>query len=787
MPASHLAAFVIAATLIAGYGESATPRPGFAVPAGSLAEALALLARQGGVDIGGIDPALSRIASPGLSGSMAIERALGRLLAHTPFEARQVAPGTYRLVRRAPPVAVRPPPPQRTPLAPRPVDVGLGEIVVTGGKRDVPLALYPGSATVIVLGGDGFGPHGGDGQDYLLRQTPILQSTELGAGRNKLFIRGIADSSFTGPTQATAGTYFGDVRTGYNGPDPNLNLYDVERVEVLEGPQGTLYGAGSIGGIIRLSPRPPALDGAEASIDTGASVTAHGAPGYDVAGMVNYAPWEDRVAIRLVGYRNVAGGYIDDPGRGVSNINRTAETGGRASIRIRPIDGLTIDAGAVIQNSRQPDLQYALVEDAPLTRLSAIAQPFEDDYTLERLVIAKDWDSGLRLFSATGHVAHDTDQRYDVTRPGGFANPVAYDEQNTIRLITEELRLSRTLPDGRGWLIGAAYVHDTTGKAREFGLLDSQRDLVGVTNRTEEKSVFATTTQTLFRVLSVTAGARYTHARMDGDPSTTTRNTFIRGQSSSRVDPELAVSARLLPRLVLFSQYQQGFRTGGLAVAAGVGRVASFEDDKIRVGEVGLRLLRQGTTGLAAVAALSYARWDHIQADLVSRNGFPYTANVGNGRIVSFEGSADWVPVAGLKLSGGLFLNHSRLIDPAPDFVSSGSRPLPDTPSLAATSAVAWTRPIGRAQLQLAANARYIGRSRLGVGPALDLPYGNYLETGMSATLKLTYVSFTLSADNLLDTVGNRFAIGNPFGVAYRDEVTPLRPRTLRLGARANF
>ncbi len=787
MPASHLLGFAIAALLIAGSGEAATPRPGFAVPAGSLADALALVARQSGVDIGGIDPALAHVASPGLAGSMPIERALARLLVGTPFEARRVAPGVYRLVRRAPPPAVVPPRPQRTPLAPRPVDVGLGDIVVTGGKRDVPLALYPGSATVIVFGDDAFGPHGGDGQNYLLRQTPILQSTELGAGRNKLFIRGIADSSFTGPTQATAGTYFGDVRTGYNGPDPNLNLYDVQQVEVLEGPQGTLYGAGSIGGIIRLSPRPPALDGAEASVDTGVSTTAHGGAGYDVAGMVNYAPWQDHVAVRLVGYRDVEGGYIDDPGRRLSNINRTTETGGRASLRLRPIDGLTIDVGGVIQSIRQPDLQYALIEGAPLTRRSAIAQPFEDDYTLARLVIAKEWDSGLRLFSATGRVAHDIDQRYDVTRPGRFANPVAYDEQNTIRLTTQELRLSRTLNDGRGWLIGASYVHDTTGKAREFGLLDSQRDLVGVTNRTEEKSVFATTTQTVFGMVSVTGGARYTHARMDGDPSTVTRNAFIRGRSSSRVDPELAVSARLLPRLVLFSQYQQGFRTGGLAVAAGVGRVASFEDDKIRVGEVGLRLLRQGATGVAAVAAVSYARWDDIQADLVALNGFPYTANVGDGRIVSFEGSVDWVPVKGLKLSGGLFLNHSRLVDPAPDFVSSGRRPLPDTPSVAATGAVAWTRAVGHAQLQLAANARYIGRSRLGVGPTLDLPYGNYLETGLSATLKLGYVAFTLSADNLLDTVGNRFAIGNPFGVAYRDEVTPLRPRTLRLGARASF
>jgi outer membrane receptor protein involved in Fe transport len=73
----------------------------------------------------------------------------------------------------------------------------------------------------------------------------MLFSTQLGPGRNKLFIRGVADSSFTGPTQATVGQYLGDVRLNYNAPDPDLNLYDIARVEVVEGPQGTLYGAGS--------------------------------------------------------------------------------------------------------------------------------------------------------------------------------------------------------------------------------------------------------------------------------------------------------------------------------------------------------------------------------------------------------------------------------------------------------------------------------------------------------------------------------------------------------------
>src|SRR5690606_19776390 len=94
-------------------------------------------------------------------------------------------------------------------------------------------------------------------------------------------------SSFTGPTQATVGQYFGDMRLSYNAPDPDLRLSDLERVEVLEGPQGTLYGAGSLGGIIRLVPRVPELGVTSASAMVGGSLVQHGAGGADASATMN--------------------------------------------------------------------------------------------------------------------------------------------------------------------------------------------------------------------------------------------------------------------------------------------------------------------------------------------------------------------------------------------------------------------------------------------------------------------------------------------------------------------
>ena len=785
VPARRYCTIAVAAVLIPSAVPAAS-RTDFTIPSGPLSTSLAALSRQSGVDIGGADPALGRLIAPAISGEMSVGSALARLLARTPFVAEPAGPTAWRIVRR-------PSAPVRVAAASPPVPLPQGapattgnDIVVTGGKHPVPLALYPGSAVVVLLGEDAFGPHGTGGQDYLLRQTPILQSTELGSGRNKLFIRGIADSSFTGPTQATAGTYFGDVRTGYNGPDPNLNLYDVDRVEILEGPQGALYGAGSIGGVIRLAPHSPDLHGSEASVEVGGSATEHGGIGYDSAGMVNLVPVENVLAVRAVAYRSVEAGYIDDPGRNVQNVNRITETGGRLSVRLHPLDGWTADGGLIVQRSRQPDLQYSLADQPPLTRLSAIPQPFADDYLLARFVLLKQWDSGLRLVSATGHVAHDTDQRYDATRVN-FTDPVAYDEHNRIRLTTSEIRLSRYDADGLGWLIGGSLVEDHSSKDRRFGFLAAPRDLVGVDNRTDEKAVFGSVTQSLGSGIRLTAGARVTHSRMDSDASLTTTPNFVHGRSTTRIDPQAGLTVNAGPSMVLFAQYQQGYRTGGLSVARGVGRVATFDDDTIKVGEVGLRLIRHGARGLSAVAAVSYARWNHIQADLVTLAGFPYTTNVGNGRIAAFEASLDWAPIDGLRATAAMFLNKSRLVDPEPGFEGSGSRPLPDTPSISSTGAIAWTHQFGSRHLTLEANARYVGSSRLGVGPVLDLPYGDYVETGASAALRLARIELSLSVDNLFDARGNRFAIGNPFGVQYRDEETPLRPRTVRIGAKARF
>ncbi len=762
----------------------AAERRAIAVAPGPLDRAIAVLAQQAGVDIGSAELGLSRVMTRGVNGRLTAVAALDRMLAGTGYTAQRLSGSSFRIVRRpiapapvrhAPRPAVRMPPP---------VEVS-PEIIVTATKRATSRLRFPGGLTILrpatsmTIRNDA-----ANGMDQAIAETPILQSTALGAGRNKLFIRGVADSSFTGPTQSTANVYFGEVPVAYNGPDPGLNLYDVDQVEVLEGPQGTLYGAGAIGGIVRLVPHAVDIADLSANVAGGVSTTRSGEAGGDIAGMVNIPIRTGVAGVRAVGYRVVEGGYIDDIRRNIHDINRATTTGGRVDVRVVPASGWTIDGGIVVQTVTAPDLQYAERGMGSLSRASLLAQPFKQGYALGRIVIDRRWEDGLHLVSATGLVHRDAEGRFDATRPNRPNVPIAYDTDERSRLFSHETRLSRAKPNGAGWLVGIALIHARDAYARQYGPPRQLRDIVGVTNRTLDAAVFAEAGIAISPGLTITAGGRLTHQRTDGDPLASLRTAnFIRGRSSTRFDPTLGASLLLTPSLAAYARYQSGFRTGGITVAPGVGRVSDLVRDTIHVGEIGLRKERQGPIGLAGSVGVSLTDWRHIQADLVDRSGFPFTTNLGNSHIRGLEASANWVPLTGLRIDTAMFLNSTRVTDPEPMLRRQVGTRLPNTPAFAASGSIAWEWSLGpdmRAGID--AGWRYVGRSTVGTQAPLDISQGEYGSAHLGGTWTKNNLRLTATVENVFDVKGDRFAGGNPFALAARNEYTPLRPRTFRLG-----
>lgn len=782
------------------------------IPAGTLGQAIAALGAQARVSIvvAVNDPGLLRRPVRAVRGRMGAGKALSLLLRGTTARAVSPVPGVWRIVPGPAPTPRRPRPEPLVRKAPEPAPPSGDDIIVTASKQETPYEAFPGAVTVV--GGADFARDGDTSTDAIVARVATVSSTYLGAGRNKLFIRGIADSSFTGPTQATVGQYFGDVRLTYNAPDPDLRLYDVDSVEILEGPQGTLYGAGSLGGIIRVVRNTPDLDAIGGNLSGGVSATWHGAPGADLAGVLNLPLVEDHLGLRILGYGITEGGYIDNPLLGRKNINRSNIFGGRGTLRAKA-GGWTIDLGGTFQKTHNLDSQYADRDAPPLTRYSLLPQGSDATYALGELVASRRFDSGLLFVSSLGFARQRLEEQYDATEANGPER--LFKQRNHTDLFSFENRLSRPMTDGLGWVIGASVVRNTTQLNRALGSPDQPLPATGVVNRITEATAYGEVSVELKPKLMLTAGGRYSHVWLSGEgadvqPMIARLNAGITAEREETAFlPSFALSASLLQRLTFYARYQESFRPGGLAIEGDF--VRRFRNDRARTFEFGIRHGVPGSDPVDISLSVSRTLWHNIQADFIDQRGLPSTANIGDGRIWTLSASAGWRPVRGLTLEGGLALNDSKVVNPSPFFLSfvvPGPTPrpaeahivnavaadavtygrVPNIADVVARGAVKYEFAVSdSAQLSLAASVRYTGRSRLGVGPILGAPQGNYLDTRLSARLAFDGFAVTASVTNLTDEVGNRFALGTPFAVLSAEQITPLRPRTIRIGFEAGF
>jgi outer membrane receptor protein involved in Fe transport len=677
------------------------------------------------------------------------------------------------------------------------------EIVVTATKRDIPLGAYPGG--VQIVDGEALSAAEGlRGTEAIEARIASVASTHLGPGRNKLFIRGIADSSFVGPTQSTVGQYWGNSRITYSAPDPNLRLYDVKSVEVLEGPQGTLYGAGSLGGVVRVVPRSPDLRSVEGSAWGGVLAVQHGKPGVDGGAILNLPLKEDVIGFRALAFGSVEGGYIDDVIRGVDDINRVRTFGGRAALRVDPGDDWTIDLNAVGQRIDGDDSQYAERSVGELDRASGIAQPFRNDYWLVDLVARKNWGS-LELTSSLGYAGQYVFERFegpeltDAASPGTeplvSAATAAYSQANRISMVTGEVRVARRGINGTGWLLAASLLHNRAQTNRRMEVAPFDMPLTGVNNQVEEATLYGEGTMEPVDRFTLTFGGRLTHARLSGSSEDVAETVAFRidpgaraSRSETRFLPSIAAAYRAADRLTLFARYQQGFRPGGIAVRREY--IQRFAGDRVSTLEAGARY-RSPTLDLAVSA--SATRWSDIQADLVDGFGFPTTANAGDGRVFSLGMVSRWRPVAGLELDAALYLNDSKVTERAflilpTDLATAGIERLPNVADASGRLGFAYSESLA-GDLELTANgyARYVGKSTLGIGPILGRLQGDYLDTGVELRIGKERRGVSLAITNLLDARGNRFALGSPFLIRDRDQTTPLRPRAVRLGFDLSF
>lgn len=783
--------YASALLVLAGLGSSAQatePRITLDLPAGPLSAAVAALVDRTGVNIATSEPALLDRAVPSFHESGPLERLLAKLAQQAKIRIVRLGANSWLLVRarehrhESGPVTGLP-----LPSAP---------ITVEGTKQDALLADVPVELFRIAGGSlNAFGET--PGTRALSARIPTLGSTDWGAGHDKLFLRGIADSSFRGASPALVGQYWEDQRLSFSAPDPDLRLYDVSSVEVLEGPQGTLYGAGTLGGLIRIQPNPPSLTRFEGWVSAGGSSNARGGVGDDVEAMANLPVVEDRLALRLLGYEAIDPGYIDDRARDLRNINRTRTWGARATLRWRIADGWTLDLGGIAQRIDNRDAAYADEDAPPLTRSSLFAQPSYDRFVAGRMVITGTIGS-VTLHSTTGLASQMLGERFEVLQPVDYQQAngnLQYVSKEKTRLLSHETRVSRHDAHG-SWVFGISILSNMDRQRGYYGRGSNPPPLAVIDNHASAVTAYGELTRQLLSRFSVTVGVRASLDHLSGtanDLESPFHTLFsIPGvapqhaaSSERHLVPSAGLSYRVRGRMTLFLRYAQGYRPGGLTVGD---TVQHFAGDRTETVEAGLRREdpKRGDWNFSMTAATT--RWRRVQADLLDGIGVPYITNIGNGRVKSLDLSFGARLGPGWQLDGAAFLARGRLYPTAVIAEQGGADRLPNVARNGAGLSLDHSdRLPGGQPWHAGVRLQHVGHSIFGVGPLLAVPQGGYTTVALGGDIRFGALDLQVNGSNLLNSRHNAFAIGTPLAASVRQQVTPLAPRTLRFGLRYDF
>jgi len=335
-------------------------------------------------------------------------------------------------------------------------------------------------------------------------------------------------------------------------------------------------------------------------------------------------------------------------------------------------------------------------------------------------------------------------------------------------------------------------VISSDAEQRRFaGPVDQPFGMPGFSNRALEAAGFGQLSVAPLPDVAVTAGGRLSHSSLAGESLGLELRVLqpLFGPQASRNEtaflPSLSVAWTPRNDLILFARYEESFRPGGLSVAGDF--IRRFRNDTVSAWEAGVRYGGRGAPVKAALS-IAYTNWGDIQADTIGFDVFPTTANIGNGHIVTVDFRLGWRPLSGLNLEVAAVANDSEVSNPNPSIDITTNAALPNVADLSARLGADYRTAIGAGtELVLTSTARYVGHSRLGIGPILGVEQGGWLDIGLGARIERGDQAFSLTVTNLLDQAGNRFAFGSPFTLVENPQVTPMRPLTIRLGWQTAF
>lgn len=593
----------------------------------------------------------------------------------------------------------------------------LEEVIVTATKRETTLLETPISMTVI--GAESLQESNADAFSDFSRLIPGLTAIDSGPGQKRYALRGLQSAG-----EPEVALYYDEIPiTGLPGPSldtgadqPDVKLWDVDRIEVLRGPQGTLYGNGSMGGAIRIISKRPDLSNFAAETEAEGAATDGGSPSWGVSGMVNLPVVPDRFAVRLTGYDRQEGGWLDQVYRGDialpqnpgNNLNWEHTSGSRLSATFKATDKWAITLIAYYQHL-QTGISYETYPSFAFTANPYVTEEFVHSPWDDRLGMANlisTYDFGWSSFVAT--VAYQNrvvDQSQDTTRfllnlfgcneftwdLSCFGPPevpaVSYSHEGVMAW-SAETRLVSQRPGPFQWTAGAFLQRASTYRDGQVAVADAAGNIdinpaTGIAadrlfarsnyDLFNQDALFGETTYDLYQGLKGTVGLRWFHSyRSDQQiidqqffPGQPTGPEPFQEFSESALFKKFLLSYNLNPRALVYVEAAQGFRAGGPNYPGGFTETAPpYKEDSVWDYELGWKTTL-AEDRLYWSGAAFWIDWSHLQ-QLVPTQLFSYIINAGSARSAGFETEVDAHITPHLKLIAGISHADARLVGAQP-------------------------------------------------------------------------------------------------------------------------
>jgi iron complex outermembrane receptor protein len=364
------------------------------------------------------------------------------------------------------------------------------EIIVTAQKRATSLQDVPFS--VAALSSEDIKESGATNIVDLARNVPGLYIADLGPGQSQVAIRGISAGQVIRDqpgVKESVGIYLDESPISVALFTPDLDLYDLDRIEVLRGPQGTLFGAGSSSGTVRYITAQPKIGETGGSLDLTLSSTTDGEEGGSLRGAFN-VPLGEKAAMRAVAYRSELPGFIDShyPGRAVrEDVNGGSRTGGRLAFRFEPTENVVITPRIVYQKLETdgfPRIDFYNILGNTFTTTQPQLDPGErgqvtqfregltDEFTMGDLKLEFGFGGDLGMTSVTTYIDRQVEVDRDASQltgsvtfdvQGAAGNPANVRlnspliDQTDMQVFSQELRLASTGEGPFQWLTGVFY------------------------------------------------------------------------------------------------------------------------------------------------------------------------------------------------------------------------------------------------------------------------------------------------------------------------------------------